>query len=183
MAAEDRRRWDQRYAQGSAASIGAIGPPTLFAAHADAFPATGVALDLACGQGTATIWLARRGLEASGIDISPVAIRRARGLARRCGVGDRCRFVVADLDDGLPRGPAADVIVCHKFRDRSLDRAIIERLAPGGLLAIAALSEIGSAPGPFRAAPGELTTVFAELDVLASGEGDGCAWLLARAGE
>ena len=44
-------------------------------------------------------------------------------------------------------------ILCHKFRDRRLDQAIIERLAPGGLLAIAVLSEVGAAPGPFRAKP------------------------------
>ncbi|MBX5488655.1 MAG: methyltransferase, partial [Mycolicibacterium hassiacum] len=57
---------------------------------------------------------------------------------------------------------------------------IIERLAPGGLLAIAVLSVVGAAPGRFRAAPGELTTAFGELQVIASGEGDGLAWLLGR---
>jgi hypothetical protein len=110
-----------------------------------------------------------------------VAIGRARDLAGRSGVGDRCRFDVVDLDDGLPAGPPADVILCHKFRDRRLDRAIIGRLAPGGLLAIVVLSEVGTEPGPFRAAPGELPAAFAELDQVAAGEGQGCAWLLARA--
>ena len=121
-----------------------------------------------------------------GFDISPVAIGQARELARRSGIADRCRFDVFDLDDGLPIGllsdwPDADVILCHKFRDRRLDQAIIERLAPGGLLAIAALSEVDAAPGPFRARPGELTAAFAELELVAAGEGQGYAWLLARA--
>jgi SAM-dependent methyltransferase len=115
------------------------------------------------------------------LDISAVAIGQARDLAQRSGVGDRCRFDIVDLDDGLPAGPPVDVIVCHKFRDRRLDRAIIGRLAPGGLLAIAMLSEVGAAPGPFRAVPGELPATFAELDQVAAGEGQGCAWLLARA--
>jgi hypothetical protein len=95
---------------------------------------------------------------------------------------DRCRFEVVDLDDGLPAGPPVDVVLCHKFRDRRLDDAIIGRLAPGGLLAIAVLSEVGAAPGPFRAAPGELPAAFARLDRIADGEGQGYAWLLARAG-
>jgi hypothetical protein len=43
------------------------------------------------------------------------------------------------------------------------------------------LSEVGAAPGPFRAVPGELPATFAELDQVAAGEGQGCAWLLARA--
>jgi SAM-dependent methyltransferase len=116
-----------------------------------------------------------------GLDISDVAVEQARDLARRTGVGDRCRFRTWDLDDGLPHGPTVDVVVCHKFRDSRLDRAIIERLAPDGLLAIASLSETGSAPAPFRAKSGELLAAFAELDLIAAGEGEGHTWLLARA--
>jgi 2-polyprenyl-3-methyl-5-hydroxy-6-metoxy-1,4-benzoquinol methylase len=145
------------------------------------FPTAGQAIDLACGQGLGSVWLAHRGLQVWGLDISEVAINRARDLARRNGVGDRCQFDVFDLDDGLPAGSPVDVILCHKFRDRRLEHAIIERLAPGGLLAIAVLSEVGAVPGPFRAAPGELPAAFAKLDLVAAGEGQGYAWLLARA--
>ena len=56
-----------------------------------------------------------------------------------------------------------------------------EAVAPGGLLAITVLSEVGDAPGPFRAAAGELTAAFAQLETIASGECGGYAWLLARA--
>jgi SAM-dependent methyltransferase len=114
-----------------------------------------------------------------GLDVSPVAVGLARELAAHHGVGDRCRFDVVDLDDGLPDGPPVDLVLCHRFRDARLDRAILERLAPGGLLAMAALSEVGVGPGPFRASPGELRMAFADLDVVAEDEGDGQAWLLA----
>lgn len=160
--------------------MSAVGPPAFLASHAHLLPTAGRALDLACGQGLGAVWLARRGLDVSGFDVSAVAIGQAREAARAAGVGDRCRFDVFDLDDGLPAGPPADVILCHKFRDRRLDGAIIGRLAPGGLLAISALSEVGAAPGPFRAAPGELSAAFAELERIAGGEGDGQAWLLGR---
>lgn len=178
---EDQRRWDERYTGQGRASGGAVGPPGAFAAYADIFPTTGRALDVACGRGFAAVWLARRGLEVVGLDISAVAIGQARKLARHSGVDERCRFEVVDLDDGLPPGPPVDVIVCHKFRDRRLDQAFIDRLASGGLLATVALSEVGAEPGPFRAAPGELAAAFGELDVIAAGEGQGRAWLLARA--
>ncbi|WAC94134.1 class I SAM-dependent methyltransferase [Mycobacterium sp. Aquia_213] len=181
MTREDQLRWDERYASKGPVSGGAVAPPAAFAAYADIFPTTGRALDIACGRGYATVWLGQRGLEAVGLDVSAVAIGQARELARRSGVEERCRFDVVDLDDGLPDGPPVDVIVCHKFRDRRLDQAIIDRLAPGGLLAAAALSEVGAEPGPFRAAPGELAAAFGELDVIAAGEGHGQAWLLARA--
>jgi SAM-dependent methyltransferase len=178
---DDRRRWNERYASLGSAHLSAVAPPGFLEPFLDVVPTTGHALDLACGQGLGTVWLASRGLDVWGLDASPVAITQARDLASRNGVGDTCRFDVVDLDDGLPAGPPVDVILCHKFRDRRLDRAIIDRLAPGGLLAIAALSEVGAAPGPFRATPGELTAAFAELDLVANGEGHGLAWLLARA--
>ena len=180
MAEADRRRWDERYATKGPPPLSAVGPPRVLAAYAERFPVAGTALELACGQGTGAVWLALRGLEVVGLDISSVAIDQARELAHRGGVGDRCRFDLADFDAGLPAGPPVDAIVCHKFRDRRLDRAIIERLAPGGLLAIVALSEVGAGPGPFRAVAGELPAAFAELDVIVAGEGDGQAWLLAR---
>lgn len=178
---EDQRRWDERYTSRGPAADDAVGLPGVFADFADTFPTTGRALDVACGRGFATVWLARRGLRAVGLDVSPVAIGQARELARRSGVDDRCRFDVVDLDDGLPDGPPVDVILCHKFRDRRLDAALLARLAPGGLVAVAALSEVGAQPGPFRAARGELALAFGELDVIACGEGRGQAWLLGRA--
>jgi SAM-dependent methyltransferase len=178
---EDRVRWDKRYASLGPAPVGAIGPPRVFAPFDDVFPTAGHALDLACGQGLGAVWLARRGLDVYGLDVSPVAIGHARDLARRSGIGGRCRFDVVDLDHGLPQGPPVEVILCHKFRDRRLDRAIVQRLAPGGLLAITALGEVGAASGLFRVGPGELRAAFAELDLIAASEGQGEAWLLARA--
>ena len=156
------------------------GLPEVFAPYVDAFPTTGHALDLACGSGSAAVWLAERGLTVWGVDVSAVAIEQARELAHRHDVSDRCRFSVADLDDGLPPGPPVEMILCHRFRDPRLYPAIVDRLTPGGLLAISVLSEVGAQPGFFRAAAGELDVAFADLQALAAGEGDGQAWLLAR---
>ncbi|MGH3563865.1 MAG: class I SAM-dependent methyltransferase [Mycobacterium sp.] len=180
MSAEDRLGWDERYVSRGSPPADAVGPAAVFAPYQDMFPTAGRALDVACGQGLGAVWLARRGLEVWGLDVSEVAIGQARDLARRNGVEDRCRFDVVDLDHGLPAGPPVDTIYCQRFRDRRLDQAMIERLAPGGLLAITALSQVGGSPGPFRVAPRELHTVFADLDVIAAGEGRGQAWLLAR---
>jgi SAM-dependent methyltransferase len=177
----DRVRWDERYASRGLPDAVAVGCPAVFAAFEHLFPTTGQALELACGDGLAAVWLARRGMDVWGVDVSGTAISHARDLARRSGVGDRCRFDVFDLDVGLPAGPPVDLVFCHKFRDSRLDRDIIRRLAPGGLLAISGLGEVGAAPGPFRAAPGELPRAFGELDVIAVGEGHGEAWLLAKA--
>lgn len=180
MAEQDRRRWDVRYTDLGAPADAAVGPPSAFAGYTDVFPTAGKALDLACGQGQGAVWLARRGLQVWGVDISPVAIEQARDLAERCGVADRCRFDVVDLEPGLPPGPPVDVLVCHKFLDRRLYQPIVKRLVPGGLLAVAVLSEVDAAAGPFRAGRGQLRAAFAELHMIAAGEGQGEAWMLAR---
>lgn len=181
MSEHDRRRWDERYTNQRPAPVDAVALPPVFAPYEDEFPTVGHALDLACGQGGTAVWLAGRGLNVRGVDVSPVAVEQARGLFRRSGTGGDCSFDVADLDAGLPAGPPADVIFCHKFRDPRLDQVIVERLARGGLLAITVLSEVGATPSRFRAAAGELPAAFAGLEVITAGEGGGEAWLLGRA--
>lgn len=180
MAVSDRAHWDRRYDRLGPAAAGSIGLPDVFAAHSDAFPAAGSALDVACGQGRVSIWLAERGLRVHGLDISTVAIEQATATARVRGAADRCRFEAVDLDHGLPPGSPVDVIVCHLFRDERLDRALVARLKPGGLLAVAALSKVGAAPGRYQVAPGALNHAFADVEIVAAGEGSGTAWLLGR---
>lgn len=180
MSEADRLRWDAIHASDGPVPAGGVAVPDSFSPLAGMFPRTGTALDLACGAGRGAVWLALRGLEVHGVDVSPVAVGRARELAALWRVGDRCRFTVHDLDLGVPPGGAADVILCNRFRAPDLYAAIAGRLAPGGLLAIAVLSEVGSGPGPYRAAPAELVDAFADLAVVAAGEGAGAAWLIAR---
>lgn len=178
MSEQDRTRWDVAYTERVAASPPAL--PQVFSDYNDLFPDAGTALEIACGTGSAAVWLALRGLDVHGVDVSAVAIDRARALAEQAGVTARCRFGTVDLDAGLPPGEPADLVLCHRFRDPRLDAKILDRLVPGGLLAICVLSEVGATPGRFRAVPGELRTAFAALDAIAAGEGDGQAWLLAR---
>ena len=180
MSAEDRARWDRRYARSAGPTAAEAGPPAVFIPFADSFPSQGHAVDLACGRGLTALWLARRGLTVWAFDVSPVAIGQARELAHSCGVAQRCHFEAVDLDDGLPAGPPANVIVCLRFRDDRLDQAVVERLAPGGLLAITALSDVGGKAGPFRVGAGELERAFAALDILTAGAANGEAWLLGR---
>lgn len=157
------------------------GPPPVFADLEHLLPTSGLALELACGRGRGAVWLASRGMEYFGADVSPVAVELARELATANGLDDRCRFEVHDLDNGLPDGPDVDLLFCYLFRAPALDDELARRLAPGGVLAIAVLNEVGDGPGRFRAKPGELTDAFAvTLKLLADGEGDGMSWLIAK---
>ena len=149
---EDRRRWDERHAEAGIADVDVESPP-VFAPIEHLFPVEGRALEIASGRGEVAVWLAKRGMDVLGVDVSPVAIGLAAELAVRSGVADRCRFEVWDLDDGLPPGSAVDLVVCHMYRESRHDQELIERLAPGGLIAIASLSEVGGESGRFRRGP------------------------------
>jgi SAM-dependent methyltransferase len=178
----DRQHWDRRYADRGMASFDENGPlpPPAFAHVEHLFPTEGAALEVACGRGRGAVWIASRGMDYWGVDVSAVGIDLARKLTSLYGVADRCRFDVVDLDEGLPAGPPVDLLFCHLFRDPRLDRAMTERLAPGGLLAVAVLSEVGVGPGEFRARPGELRDAFESLEIVDEGEGEGMARILAR---
>ncbi len=180
MTERDRRHWDARYAESGLAPFGNAIPPPIFAAYADLFPVGGCALEIACGRGCAALWLASRGMDVYAVDVSSTAIQHARELLSRSGYARRARFEVFDLDNGLPDCSPVELLLCHNFRDERLYQSMMDRLAPRGLLAIAALSEVDAGPGPFRARRGELRHAFRDLELVVEGERDGKAWLVGR---
>lgn len=181
MADEDREHWDSRYSELGVAPDAATAPPLPLFAHVESlFPTSGSALEVACGRGRGAAWLASRGMTVHGVDVSPVAIDLAREHAERSGVAAACTFAVHDLDDGLPAGEPVNLVLCYLFREAGIDQSMMDRVVPGGLLAIACLSEVGHGPGRFRAQPGELADAFASLEMLEAGEADGYAWFLGR---
>jgi SAM-dependent methyltransferase len=59
-------------------------------------------LDLGCGSGKSLVWLAQRGFECWGIDLSPAALRQAESNARAAGVA--CAWLKGRFPDDFPRG-------------------------------------------------------------------------------
>ncbi|QCE34481.1 class I SAM-dependent methyltransferase [Acetobacteraceae bacterium] len=64
----------------------------------------GKALDIGCGRGEDSIWLAQQGFEVVGADISQSALEQARILADQAGakISQKIHFVCADLDLEFP---------------------------------------------------------------------------------
>jgi len=57
----------------------------------------GLTLDLGCGTGIKSIYLAKKGFKVIGVDISKTAIKYAKENARRAGT--KIKFIVADATD------------------------------------------------------------------------------------
>ncbi|MFB6107687.1 MAG: class I SAM-dependent methyltransferase [Haloplanus sp.] len=104
-------------------------PQRAFVRLAETGLVRGPVLDVGCGTGELSLYLARRGLDVLGIDISPLAVEQAREKARQRGVD--ARFLVWDALD-LPRLAAAglsvrtvvDSAMMHLFGDRERDQFV-----------------------------------------------------------
>ena len=93
----------------------------------------GRALDLAMGSGQNAVYLAGKGFEVEGVDISPRAINDALELAEKLGV--KINVQVADLEaDYKIKKAYYDVIICFHYLQRSLVPHIIEGLKQGGMV-------------------------------------------------
>ncbi len=117
-------RWDARYAQPG--WLMGEAPRPLLVEVADQLPKSGCALDLACGEGQNAVFLARRGLAVDAVDISPVALEKARQLAGALPID----FHEVDLDGWRP-AREYDLIVCMHYLDRALFRELRARMIVG----------------------------------------------------
>lgn len=114
------------------------------------------ALDIGCGSGHNSIWLAEQGFQVTGVDVSRTALQKAKENASKADV--KCTFLlVSFLEDEVPGAPFGFIFDrgcwhLHEFEGR---KQFAERVAyyleEGGLW----LSIIGSADEPPRG-PGPL---------------------------
>lgn len=127
MSDDDRARWDRVWAE-----RGAIGAPAAFLVEHEALlPRAGRALDVAGGNGRHAVWLARRGLDVTIVDVSEI------GLAQAVAAAPRLRALRLDLErEPLPTGPF-EIVLCVHYLDRANRDSYVTRLAPGGLLIMA----------------------------------------------
>jgi len=132
MSVADRIKWDERYRAGAYAER--EHPSALLAEWELRLP-RGRALDVACGAGRNSLFLAATGRRVDAVDISAVALDRARETARARRL--QVRWIEADLDEdpaqSLPREPY-DSIVLIRYVNAKLLMALLERLAPNGML-------------------------------------------------
>jgi SAM-dependent methyltransferase len=137
---EDRQAWNERYS--GSARVWSGQPNTALVEQA-AELAPGRALDLGCGEGADSVWLAGRGWKVTAVDVSDVALERAAGHAADAGVADAVQWQRRDLVADFP--PGEYDLVSAQFlypRDREpaaregILRSAARAVAPGGVLLI-----------------------------------------------
>lgn len=133
------------------------------------------ALDIACGEGRNSIFLATHGFHVTGVDISEVGLAKAACRAREEGAV--VEFVHADLEVFRPVGPF-DLVLNFNFLLRPLIPLEVDLLTPGGLLLFDTILTSPLLPAPtnpdFYLQPGELLRLFSlyDGDILCHEESD-----------
>lgn len=123
MTDKDHAKWDSRYLK----NLGSSEPSSMLKRYWDLASCSN-ALDIACGNGRNSIFLAEQGFVVDAVDISRVATDHLAGINPNINV------ICADLDTWeFPRN-RYDLIVNIRFLDRRLFPMIQDGLRTGGVL-------------------------------------------------
>ncbi|MFD6062548.1 class I SAM-dependent methyltransferase [Rhodococcus wratislaviensis] len=132
--------WDERYRSTTAVWSGDPNPH-LVEEVADVTP--GSALDVGSGEGADAIWLASRGWNVTGVDVSAVAVERAAERAAEAGAGiaDRTTWQQADILSWEPPARRFDLVSAHFMHlpgpaREALHRRLAGAVRPGGRLLV-----------------------------------------------
>ena len=161
----DQTKWDRIYSQ----KTNALNDPAeVLVENAHLISANGRALDLACGMGQNSLWLARQGLVVDSWDVSEVALNKLR---QACTPDLTIHTKQVDITAASLARNTYDLIVVVRYLNRSLSQAIIKALRPDGLIFFQTFTlEKETTDGPsnpdYLLQPNELLSMFASLRVL-----------------
>jgi len=113
MVSDMSTEWDRKYSEGE--YVSGVNPSRLLTELLPLIP-LGKALDIACGEGRNSIYLARQGFEVDAVDISGVAIKRGREAANGLSVN----FIAQDLESFRIPTDTYDLIINFNYIQRTL---------------------------------------------------------------
>ena len=126
---DDRRHWDTLYKK----DIYVFGKdPSAFLKKEIGKLPIGKVLDIAAGEGRNAVYLAKKGLQVDAVDISEVALRKAKHLAKENRVS--ITTINADLNSYQIKPETYDVIINIDYLQRSLIAQIKKGLKKGGIV-------------------------------------------------
>jgi SAM-dependent methyltransferase len=147
----DKDYWERHWQEGQDGGAGSMAdsPPNPYLERELGGLPTGTALDAGCGAGAEALWLAARGWQVTGADISTEALAKAAERAAGAGLSERVRWVEADLSTWTPED-SYDLVMTHYAHPAmpQLDfyGRVASWVAPGGTLLV--VGHLGSDHAP-----------------------------------
>jgi len=128
---KDKSRWDSKY--DTETYIFGITPIPFLVNTLELLP-KGKTLDIAMGEGRHGVYLATKGFDVLGLDISQKGLQKAHKLAESQNTTIETRVV--DLENHILEKNAYDLIVCTYYMQRDLFLQFKDALKPGGMALI-----------------------------------------------
>jgi len=123
LAKQDQKKWNSRYLR----NIGSPTPSDILSKYLS-FSPKGRALDIACGNGRNSKFLAQKGFKVDAVDISKVA------LSQLPDNDTRINIICEDIDTWQIPQNRYQLIINIRFLDQRLFPMIKKGLKPGGVL-------------------------------------------------
>lgn len=130
--------WSERFSAVGEDYLFGTAPTRFLALHEFLLGAGSTALSVADGEGRNSVWLAEQGLQVTAVEVSPVAVDKARRLA--AGRGVLVDFQVADLLAWAWPEAAYDLVVAvfiqfaNPAEQERIFAGMAQALKPGGRL-------------------------------------------------
>ena len=130
--------WSQRYRDAGEDYLFGVAPCRFLEVHRQLFESGATALLVADGEGRNSVWLAEQGLKVTALEISPVALEKARRLARGRGVD--VEFIRTDIIAGEWPAVEYDFVVGVFIQFAGPNERVVQfdrlkrAVRPGGLL-------------------------------------------------
>jgi len=130
MSAKDRVKWNRKYQEKPA--LLSARPPSPFVANYYHYAPHNSAIDIACGNGRHTLFLAQHGFSVDAVEISSVAIE---SLTKKITPAMKITPIEADLDNFEPSNMYG-LAVMTNFLDREVIERIAKSLLPHGVFIV-----------------------------------------------
>jgi len=162
-----RKKWNSIYSE---SNIGGQSVSIVLQDNGHLLPSQGRALDLACGTGSDSIFMAQQGLSVDAWDISDAVTEKISAYAKQKNLN-----IVGEARDINIQPPAPntyDVVSVAHFLERDLMPILTQSLKPGGLIFYQTFTKIVtptySGPGnpAFRLDENELLDLFSDLTLV-----------------
>ena len=158
-------KWDERF-RGKEFTLGTAPSPYLAEniEFVKSLVAGGKALDIACGEGRNSIFLAREGFDVTGLDISDAGLEKASKWMEREKL--HIDFRIRNLE-GYEFTETYDLIINFNFLLRDLIPKEVAALRPGGVIVFDSILDSPFVPTTHRKEfllrPGELYSIFSSF--------------------
>jgi SAM-dependent methyltransferase len=153
MTDEDREKWDSRYLK----DMGDFEPSMILKEFLGLAP-RGNALDIACGNGRNSLFMAEKGFMVDAVDISTVATNHLAGRNPNINV------ICQDIDTWQISPNHYELVVNVRFLDRRLFPMILDGLRLNGVLIFESFA--GGKKEEYCLKPNELLRAFESLQII-----------------